>query len=110
MNHRVNTIACALLISAFGASAAQASDQRSPVAGQGAAQTQVFAGLGHEGSGLHNQGAHTKNVLAGLGREGSGLHGKRKSASATNVFANLGIEGSGLIARWEALRHRPWAS
>jgi hypothetical protein len=88
MNHRVNTIACALLLSALVVPASQASDQRSPDK-----RLQVVA---HARS----------NAFAGLGHEGSAL---RKLASDTNAFAGLGVEGSALAAKWEAAKIRPWA-
>jgi hypothetical protein len=88
MNHRVNTIACALLLSALVVPASQAGDQRSP-------------------GKRHQIVAHARsNAFAGLGHEGSAL---RKVESSTNAFAGLGIEGSGLAANWEAAKIRPWA-
>jgi hypothetical protein len=88
MKHRVNLIACALLISAFAAPVVHADGRRSPVDRQHAAallRSNVFANLGHEGSG-------------------------RQSNSDANAFANLGHEGSGLVAAWEAAKIRPWAA
>jgi hypothetical protein len=88
MNHRVNTIACALLLSALVVPASQAADQRSP-------------------GKRHQIVAHARsNAFAGLGHEGSGL---RKLESGTNAFAGLGVEGNGLAAEWEAATIRPWA-
>jgi hypothetical protein len=88
MNHRVNTIACALLLSALVVPTSQAGDQRSP-------------------GKRHQIVAHARsNAFGGLGREGSAL---RKVESASNAFAGLGVEGSGLAANWEAAKIRPWA-
>jgi hypothetical protein len=88
MNHRVNTVACALLLSALMVPASQAGDQRSPGKRHqivAHARSNSFAGLGHEGSALHNV------------------------ESAANAFTGLGHEGSGLAAKWEAAKIRPWA-
>jgi hypothetical protein len=88
MSHRVNAIACALLVSALLVPASQAGGQRHPVKRQvvvGHARSNAFAGLGHEGSAL------------------------RKFESGTNVFAGLGVEGSGLAGAWEGAKVRPWA-
>ena len=88
MNHRVNTIACALLLSGLVVPASQAGDQRAPVK-------------------RHQIVAHAQaNAFGGLGREGSAFH---KVESGTNTFAGLGVEGSGLAAQWEAAKVRPWA-
>ncbi|MDX6629117.1 MAG: hypothetical protein QOH00_1363 [Gaiellales bacterium] len=98
MNYRVNAIACALLLSALVVPASQAGDQRAPVKRHqivAHARSNVFAGLGHEGSGLREVASGT-NAFAGLGHEGSGL---RTVASGTNAFAGLGVEGSGLAAK-----------
>jgi hypothetical protein len=88
MSHRVNTIACALLVGALGVPAAQACDTpaATPSAAVVRAHSNPFTGLGHEGSGLH-------------------LVVKR----SVNPFTGLGHEGSGLQASWEAARIRPWA-
>ena len=95
MNNRVNTIACALLLSALVVPASQAGDQRSPVKRHqivAHARSNAFAGLGHEGSALHKVVAHARsNAFAGLGHEGSAL---RKVDSGTNAFAGLRHEGS----------------
>ena len=88
MNHRVNTIACALLLSALVVPASQAGEQRTPGKRHqivAHARSSAFAGLGHEGSAL------------------------RKVESGTNAFAGLGVEGSALAAKWEAAKTRPWA-
>jgi hypothetical protein len=98
MNQRVNTIACALLMSALVVPASQAGDQRAPVKRHqivAHARSNAFAGLGVEGSGLRKVASGT-NAFAGLGVEGSGL---RKIDSGTNAFAGLGVEGSGLAAK-----------
>jgi hypothetical protein len=88
MNHRVNTIACALLLSAVIVPASQAADQRSP-------------------GKRHQIVAHARsNAFGGLGHEGSAL---RMPASDTNAFAGLGVEGSALATKWEAAKIRPWA-
>ena len=88
MNHRVNTIACALLLSALVVPASQASSQRAPVK-------------------HHHLVKHTRtSAFAGLGHEGSAL---RKVEVTTNTFANLGVEGSALVAQWDAAAIRPWA-
>ena len=88
MNRRVNTIACALLVSALVVPASQASSQRAPVK-------------------HHHLVKHTRtSAFAGLGHEGSAL---TKAEPGTSVFANLGVEGSGLAAAWEAASLRPWA-
>ena len=88
MNNRVNTIACALLVSAIVVPASQAGDQRSPAK-------------------RHKLVAHARsNAFAGLGHEGGAL---RKVESGTNAFAGLGVEGSALAAKWEAAKTRPWA-
>jgi hypothetical protein len=88
MNHRVNTVACALLVSALVVPASQASEQRAPVK-------------------RHQLVAHARsNAFAGLGHEGSAL---RKVESGTSAFAGLGVEGSALAAKWEAAKIRPWA-
>jgi hypothetical protein len=88
MNHRVNTIACALLLSALVVPASQAGEQRTP-------------------GKRHNVVAHAQsNAFGGLGREGSAF---RKVESGANAFAGLGVEGSGLAAQWEAAKVRPWA-
>jgi hypothetical protein len=55
MKNCVNIIACAVVLGAFAAPASQAADQRSPASGNHAAPVtrfNVFANLGHEGSGL----------------------------------------------------------
>ena len=88
MNHRVNTIACALLLSALVVPASQAREQRTPGKHHhivAHAQSNAFGGLGHEGSAFH------------------------KVESGRNIFAGLGVEGSGLAAQWEAAKVRPWA-
>ena len=88
MNRRVNTIACALLVSALVVPASQARSQRAPVK-------------------HHQLVAHTRtSAFAGLGHEGSAL---RKVEVTTNAFANLGVEGSALVAQWDAATIRPWA-
>jgi hypothetical protein len=88
MNHRVNTVACALLVSALVVPASQASEQRAPVK-------------------RHQLVAHARsNAFASLGHEGSAL---RKAESGTSAFAGLGVEGSALAAKWEAAKIRPWA-
>jgi hypothetical protein len=88
MNHRVNTVACALLVSALVVPASQASQQRAPVK-------------------RHQLVAHARsNAFAGLGHEGSAL---RKVESGTSAFTGLGVEGSALAAKWEAAKIRPWA-
>jgi hypothetical protein len=88
MNHRVNAIACALLLSALVVPAAQAGAQRTP------------------GKRHHIVARAQSNAFGGLGREGSAF---RKIDAGTNVFAGLGVEGSGLAAQWEAAKARPWA-
>ena len=88
MNRRVNTVACALLVSALVVPASQADSRRAPVKRHqlvAHARTSAFAGLGHEGSAL------------------------RKLEPSTSVFAGLGVEGSALVATWEAAKIRPWA-
>lgn len=91
MHHRVNTIACALLLSALVVPASQAGGQRHPGKRHhivAVAQSSAFNGLGHEGSGLMD------------------------AKFTTNVFDGLGHEGSGLTANWEAAKAaypRPWA-
>ena len=88
MNRRVNTVACALLVSALVVPASQADTQRAPVTRHqlvAHARTSAFAGLGHEGGAL------------------------RKVEASTSAFANLGVEGSALVAKWEAAAIRPWA-
>jgi hypothetical protein len=88
MNHRVNTVACALLVSALVVPASQAGEQRAPVK-------------------HHQLVAHARsNAFASLGHEGSAL---RKVESGTSAFAGLGVEGSALAAKWEAAKIRPWA-
>ena len=88
MNHRVNTIACALLLSALVVPASQAGEQRTP-------------------GKRHHIVAHAQsNAFGGLGREGSAF---RKIESGTNPFAGLGVEGSGLAAQWDGAKVRPWA-
>jgi hypothetical protein len=88
MNHRVNTVACALLVSALVVPASQASQERAPVK-------------------RHQLVAHARsNAFAGLGHEGSAL---RKVESGTSAFTGLGVEGSALAAKWEAAKIRPWA-
>ena len=88
MNHRVNTIACALLLGVLVVPASQAGEQRTP------------------GKRHHIVAQAKSNAFGGLGREGSAF---RKVESGTNIFASLGVEGSGLAAQWEAARVRPWA-
>jgi hypothetical protein len=88
MNRRVNTVACALLVSALVVPASQAGNQRAPVK-------------------RHQLVAHARsNAFASLGHEGSAL---RKVESGTSAFAGLGVEGSALAAKWEAAKIRPWA-
>jgi hypothetical protein len=89
MKHRVNIIACALVIGALGVPAVHAGDQRSP-------------GAPHRAAALAKS-----NAFANLGREGSGRH---TSVAVVNAFANLGHEGSGLAAAWEAATFRAWAT
>jgi hypothetical protein len=92
MNHRVNTVACALLVSALVVPASQASEQRAPVK-------------------RHQLVAHARsNAFASLGHEGSALRKVESGTSAgTSAFAGLGVEGSALAAKWEAAKIRPWA-
>jgi hypothetical protein len=88
MNRRVNTVACALLVSALVVPASQAGGKRAPVERHqfvAHARSTAFAGLGHEGSAL------------------------RKVESGTSAFAGLGVEGSALAAKWDAAKIRPWA-
>jgi hypothetical protein len=96
MNNRVNTIACALLLSALVVPASQAGDQRSPVKRHqivAHARSNAFAGLGHEGSALHKVDSGT-NAFAGLRHEGSAF---RKVESGTNKVVvgrqNVGLPG-----------------
>jgi hypothetical protein len=88
MNHRFNTLACALLLGALVVPASQAGEQRTP------------------GKRHHIVAQAQSNAFGGLGREGSAF---RKVESGTNIFAGLGVEGSGLVAPWEAAKVRPWA-
>lgn len=97
MNKRVNIVACALVLGAFAAPAAEAAATRSP------------------GSGSHAAPAQRFSAFTNLGREGSGLvghksHAQRKAAPALNVFANLGREGSGLPVVPLVVIARPWAN
>ena len=88
MNRRVNTVACALLVSALVVPASQADSQRAPVK-------------------HHHLVAHTRtSAYVGLVHKGSAL---RKLEPNTNAFAGLGVEGSALVAQWEAAAIRPWA-
>jgi hypothetical protein len=92
MKKRINTIACALLLAAL---AAPASHARAPIGRDKVvthAQSNAFAGLGHEGSGVRKHVAKKKNLASG------------------NIFAGLGHEGSALVAQWDALKLRPWAN
>ena len=92
MKKRINTIACALLLAALAAPVSQA---RAPIARDKVvtqAQSNAFAGLGHEGSGLRKHVAKKKNLVS------------------VNVLAGLGHEGSALFAQWEAAKLRPWAN
>jgi hypothetical protein len=88
---RLNILACALVIGAFAAPAAQAAGQRPPVS-----RHHAVAAKQH------------RNAFTNLGHEGSGL---QKSAPSTNAFTNLGNEGSGLTDVWvpTAAALRPWA-
>jgi hypothetical protein len=47
------------------------------------------------------------NVWANLGHEGSGL---QRAEPAVTAFANLGREGSGLVDAWQAAKLRPCAA
>lgn len=88
MNRRVNTVACALLVSALVVPASQAGGRRAPVE-------------------RHKLVAHARSTaFAGLGHEGSAM---RKVEFGTSAFAGLGVEGSALAAKWEAAKIRPWA-
>jgi len=72
MNHRVNTVACALLVSALVVPASQASEQRAPVKRHqlvAHARSNAFASLGHEGSAL-------RKVESGTSRHGSFTNSK----------------------------------
>lgn len=75
MTHRVNIIACVLLLSPLAAPASHAGDQRSPVGHHqvtSQARSSAFAGLGHEGGGLRGSPLRL-DAFAGLGHEGGGL-------------------------------------
>jgi hypothetical protein len=89
VKHHVNILACALVIGALAAPAAQAGSQRPPV------------------SRHHAVSVKYANAFTNLGREGSGL---QKGVPSTNAFTNLGHEGSGLMdTRQAAFVPRPWA-
>ena len=65
MNRRVNTIACALLVSALVVPASEARSQRAPVKHHqlvAHARTSAFAGLGHEGSALRKVEVTTQRL------------------------------------------------
>ena len=97
MKNRANVIACALVLGAFVAPAAQAADRRSPGSGNQAApaaRASVFANLGVEGSG---RVAHKSSV-------------QHNAQAAYSVFANLGVEGSGLTTARLPAPPRPWAN
>ena len=88
MNRHVNTVACALLVSALVVPASQADSQRAPV--------------------KRHQFVHQTCMSAdvGLDHKGSTL---RKDAPTANAFAGLGVEGSALVTKWETATIRPWA-
>jgi hypothetical protein len=124
MKKRVNIVACALVLGAFAAPAAQAAPTRSPGSGSHAAPAQrfnAFSNLGREGSGLVGDKSRAQrhaalefNAFANLGREGSGLVGdksraRRHAPLEFNAFANLGHEGSGLNPAPLVVAERPWA-
>jgi hypothetical protein len=97
MKNRVNIVACALVLGAFAAPAAQAAVTRSP------------------GSASHAAPAQRFNAFTNLGREGSGLvahksHAQRKATPTFNAFTNLGHEGSGLPVVPLVIVGRPWAN
>ena len=119
MKKRVNTVACALVLAAFAAPAAQAAATRSPGSGSQAAPAQrfdAFSNLGREGSGLvgHKGLAQRFDAFNNLGREGSGLVGHKRSAQRhaaveSNAFANLGHERAGCTPPRSWSPHCPWA-